>query len=199
MTSASLFDIAVATDDRKHELGRSFLVQVVALLKDVRGIAVDVVDTTSPGRVSIPASASIYDVLSALSTCLASASRQAEADTFDHVRAKCVEKKAFGGLALTEQSIEDESDRSNALFLVDAWLEALNSQDRTKGGPPVIKSRAETTRPMTLTEKIFAHHTLGGCPIEGLKAGDVVRASLDWVIASELSWSVSDAHSVGRY
>jgi hypothetical protein len=44
---------------------------------------------------------------------------------------------------------------------------------------------------MNLAQKIFAHHTIGGCPIEGLAIGDVVRVGVDWIIASELSWSVS--------
>jgi hypothetical protein len=46
---------------------------------------------------------------------------------------------------------------------------------------------------MTLDEKIFAHHTLGGCPIEGITPGDVVRVSIEWIIASELTWSVSQS------
>jgi len=181
MATASSIQIAVAISNDKHQLGRTFLTQVLELLKEVRGINVDVVNSTPPSRVSIPASSTISDVLSALSTALSSASKQLEAETFDHVLSKCLEKISFGGLGLSDQSIEEESDRTDTLFLVDAWLEALNSQDRAKGALPTTTLRAKGTRPMTLTEKIFAHHTLGGCPVEGLKAGDVIRASLDWV------------------
>jgi hypothetical protein len=54
----------------------------------------------------------------------------------------------------------------------------------------MIDIRSEKTKPMNLAQKIFAHHTIGGCPIEGLAIGDVVRVGVDWIIASELSWSV---------
>ena len=37
---------------------------------------------------------------------------------------------------------------------------------------------------MNLAQKIFAHHAIGGCPIEGLAIGDVVRVGVDWIIAS---------------
>jgi homoaconitase/3-isopropylmalate dehydratase large subunit len=77
------------------------------------------------------------------------------------------------------------------LFLIESWLEALNSEDRVKGGLLTLTTKSEKTKPMTLAEKIFAHHTLGGCSVEGIKPGDVVRVSIDWIIASELTWSVS--------
>jgi len=43
---------------------------------------------------------------------------------------------------------------------------------------------------MTLAQKIFAQHVIGEMPSYGLKAGDVVRVGVDWILASELSWSV---------
>jgi len=51
--------------------------------------------------------------------------------------------------------------------------------------------RFEKTKLMNLTQKILAHHTIGRCQIERLAIGDVVRVGVDWIIASELSWSVS--------
>lgn len=40
---------------------------------------------------------------------------------------------------------------------------------------------------MTLTEKIFAAHNVSR---KGdVKPGDVIRVDIDWVLASELSWS----------
>jgi hypothetical protein len=44
---------------------------------------------------------------------------------------------------------------------------------------------------MTLAENIFAYHIIGGCSVEGIKPGNVVRVSIDWIIASKLTWSVS--------
>lgn len=43
---------------------------------------------------------------------------------------------------------------------------------------------------MTLSEKIFMHHLLPGSMVIGLKAGNVVPVSVDWVLASEVSWKV---------
>lgn len=46
---------------------------------------------------------------------------------------------------------------------------------------------------MTLSEKIFAAHDIER---RGeLKPGDMIRVDVDWVMASELSWSVSDVCS----
>lgn len=191
MTTETVFQVAVKSDGG-HQFGKVFLLQVVALLKDVRSVAVSVIDSDAPTKISISASASIFDVLSTLSSALSSISKQLEAETLDHVLIKCLEQKSFGGLGMNQESIEDDFDRSEARFLVDAWLEALNSQDKAKAGPALLETKSEKTKPMTLTEKVFAHHTIGGCPVEGLKAGDVVRVSLDWIISSELSWSVSE-------
>ena len=42
---------------------------------------------------------------------------------------------------------------------------------------------------MTLSEKIFAAHDIER---KGeVKPGDMIRVDVDWIIASELSWSVS--------
>jgi hypothetical protein len=56
---------------------------------------------------------------------------------------------------------------------------------------PTIDVRSKKTKPMNLAQKILAQHTIGGCQIKGLAIGDVVRVGVDWIIASELSWSVS--------
>jgi len=75
------------------------------------------------------------------------------------------------------------------LFLVSAWLESLNSEDRAKNPPKMLSSRPEGRRGMTLSEKIFAAHDIER---RGeLKPGDMVRVDVDWIMASELSWGVS--------
>lgn len=45
--------------------------------------------------------------------------------------------------------------------------------------------------PMTLTQKILAHHALG-LDRPHVQAGDVLRVRVDWTIASELAWSGMD-------
>ncbi len=199
MTAGSSLQVAVSgtsdNGDGGRQLGKVFLIEVVAVLKRVRGIAIDVVDSSStPTQLSVPVSASIYQVLFILASVLSTetgGSRKREAETFEYVLAKCMDAKSFGGLGLSKESVIEESDRRSALSLIEVWLEALNSQDRVRENPSAIQTKSSQTRPMTLAEKIFAHHTIGGCPVEGIQVGDVVRVSIDWVIASELTWTVS--------
>jgi 3-isopropylmalate dehydratase small subunit len=46
-------------------------------------------------------------------------------------------------------------------------------------------------RPMTLTQKILAHHAIG-LNRGWVQAGDVLRIRVDWTIASELAWNGMD-------
>src|SRR5512133_743484 len=45
--------------------------------------------------------------------------------------------------------------------------------------------------PMTLTQKILAHHARG-LSRPTVQAGDVVQIRVDWTIASELAWNGMD-------
>ncbi len=48
-----------------------------------------------------------------------------------------------------------------------------------------------TRRPMTLTQKILAHHARG-LSRSWVQAGDILQISVDWTIASELAWNGMD-------
>lgn len=48
--------------------------------------------------------------------------------------------------------------------------------------------RGMQTRPMTLTQKILAHHARG-LTRPWVESGDVLRIRVDWTIASELAWN----------
>jgi len=54
-------------------------------------------------------------------------------------------------------------------------------------------------RPMTLTQKILAHHAIG-LNRPWVQAGDVLRIRVDWTIASELAWNGMDKtyNALGR-
>src|SRR5688500_15174742 len=47
------------------------------------------------------------------------------------------------------------------------------------------------SHPMTLTQKILAHHARG-LPRPWVQAGDIVQIRVDWTIASELAWNGMD-------
>jgi hypothetical protein len=95
----------------------------------------------------------------------------------------------FGGLGFKADKNLSPKEEAQVLFLVSAWLESLNSADRSKQPVKLLTTRPEGRRPMTLSEKIFAAHDIER---RGeLKPEDIVRVDVDWVIASELSWSLS--------
>ena len=96
----------------------------------------------------------------------------------------------FGGLGYTPETNIQAQEESEVLFLASAWLESLNSADRSKIPIEPLSSRPAGRRGMTLSEKIFAAHDIDR---KGqVKPGDIVRVDVDWIIASELSWSVSN-------
>lgn len=99
--------------------------------------------------------------------------------------AKCLEKKEFGGLDLDKSGEVAGTNREEVSFLIEAWLETCNSQEKARKLPMQLSVKSEKTRPMTLAERIFAHHVIGGAPMEGLKTGELARVAVDWVIASE--------------
>ena len=81
-----------------------------------------------------------------------------------------------------------QKDASEVLFLVSAWMEALNPVDRSKSSMASLPSRPSGRRGMTLSERIFAAHDCAG---RGeVKPGDLIVVDVDWVMASEISWHV---------
>lgn len=126
-------------------------------------------------------------MLSSVSTVLRSNKHDLEADALADVHEHCLADADFGGLGYTADQELDKTQQSEVLFLVSSYLEALNSQDRYSSPLIPLDSRPAGRRGMTLAEKIFAAHDVER---KGeVKPGDVIRADIDWVIASELSWS----------
>ncbi|PKX91257.1 aconitase family protein [Aspergillus novofumigatus IBT 16806] len=99
----------------------------------------------------------------------------------------CTHPHDLGGLGLDDASDLTVQQESEVLFLVSAWLEALNSADRSRSMLAPLPSRPPGRRGMTLSEKIFALHDVAH---RGRVApGDLIRVDVDWVIASEASWA----------
>ncbi|KAJ5124316.1 uncharacterized protein N7515_008141 [Penicillium bovifimosum] len=110
-----------------------------------------------------------------------------EADSLTEVLALCLLETDFGGLGLNLEMALTEKDETEILFLVGAWMESLNSADRSKLSWPQLSSRPEGRRGMTLSEKIFASHDIARRGF--VKPGDLIRVDVDWVMASEASWA----------
>jgi hypothetical protein len=170
----------------------SFLPQAFGILKKLRGVPLDVLQTEISPRSTSTASYNIAEALSALSSALTRISRPREAGAIDQILEKAVDKKAFGGLVLSRSKPATPSDYEEALFLTEAWLESLNSQEKAATQLSTIDVRSAETKPMNLAQKIFARHTIGGCTIEGLAIGDLIRVRMDWVIASERKPEMKD-------
>jgi hypothetical protein len=126
--------------------------------------------------------------LQSLSEILLSAGFPREAEALSDVYNISTLSTDFGGLGHKPDAQLDQKEETEVLFLVSAWLEALNSADRSKSPVKHLPVRPEGRRPMTLSEKIFAAHDIDR---KGeVKPGDVVRVDVDWIMASELSWMV---------
>ncbi len=126
--------------------------------------------------------------LEALATYLKTTEYTRESDALASVYSLCLLEKDFGGLEHQPDSILTAEEEGEILFLVSAWLDSLNSADRSNSPIPCLTSRPEGRRGMTMSEKIFAFHDIDR---RGeVKPGDVVRVDVDWIMASELSWTV---------
>lgn len=185
--------MATTTEIRQAPLSTSTQTQDATFESQLRDLLSRVrnVDSQSLDLASAKSLDSIPNILSGYSIALKDAQKVVESEALVQVCEKVVDRIAFGGLGLGATTIEaTPSQTEEALFLVEAWLEAINSRERSKDFLSYRSSPAEGTRPMTLAQKIFAQHVVGEKPAAGLAAGDVVRVGIDWILASELSWQV---------
>lgn len=149
-------------------------------LRRVRGINFQLDSQSSP-----------FDAISAASTELRVSAYPREAEALQRASSKCRQDEAYGGLGYSGKSDLTESEQQEILFQVEAYLEAVNSREKTRRLREPLKARHPQSKPMNLAQKIFAHHAINGCATEGLQLGDVARVSVDWIMASELSYRVS--------
>lgn len=120
-----------------------------------------------------------------------------ESSALADVLEMCRQPKDFGGLDIHQNTDVTNSQESEILFLVSAWLEALNSSDRANSAPELLYERPAGRRGMTLSERIFALHDTQQRGF--VMPGDLIRTHVDWVVASELSWMVNlELRSLGE-
>ncbi|KAH6604405.1 aconitase family [Trichoderma cornu-damae] len=127
-------------------------------------------------------------LLNTISCVLLEQGASRESQVFSHLSEICSTSPNYGGLGLSQDEQATEDDIHEISFLISAWLEALNSDDRKKSvGQSVQKLAPKDRPPMTVTEKIFAMHAIDSKGY--VRTGETIRVSLDWIIASEASWS----------
>lgn len=133
-------------------------------------------------------------LLKRITTDLAKAGYDREADVLQTAVNQCLDDKFHGGLGMSVDAALTKELREAVAFQVEVWLESLNSEDRSRKPPSPLPFRPTGRWPMTLSQKILAHHTISNMAPEGVTVGDLVRVSIDWVISSELAWAVSGHH-----
>lgn len=151
-------------------------------LRQRRGLAIELDIKAAP-----------LEILAQASSVLLQSQHNVEADALQRAWSKCSEAKEFGGLGYGKDASLTESQIDEVLFQVDAYLQAINSREGAKGWREPLMTKFPQTKPMTLAQKIFAHHAMDPCPIEGLQLGDVTRVGVDWIMASELSYRVGSS------
>ena len=129
-------------------------------------------------------------VLDNFNESLAARSQILEAEALRRAKYHVLESKTLGGLDLDVWRPLDQSARDAVLFWVEAWLRSLTSAEQARRLRLPNPRRMFQKRGMTLTEKILSHHSIGRISPKGVQGGNFVRISVDWVVASEISYFV---------
>lgn len=166
-----------------------FLEATLQILSDARNIEIRI--TNEDPNVHEIRSKTIIDSLQELASILATSGHGPESEMLEIVVGKSLERKELGGLGLDYLADLGEKDKKEVLFLVEAWSESLNSEEKARNDVRrPLQSQQANFRPMSLAEKIFVHHIASGCPDLGVQEGDVITVAVDWVVTSEAGWFV---------
>ncbi|KAL4865743.1 hypothetical protein BDV12DRAFT_174005 [Aspergillus spectabilis] len=192
----------------------NFVRTVVQNLADLRSIVVEELSageslqSTSPTLTLAPVGSTqpgnsvicnLNAFLTRLCTALDIIGRHEEASSLQHVLDLCRTTTDRGGMAvITDETSgwpSSPTQLQSVQSLIEAWLEALNATESAAQLPAPVPSKGPGTWPMTLAEKILVQHAFSLPSPEGVRVGELMRVSVDWVIASELSW-VGMKHSM---
>ena len=154
---------------------------VQACLQETRGVSVPVP----------MAQGGLLEIAAQFSQTLRTSGHTKEADALDQALWKCQQPIEYGGLGYDSNRALSNSEEAEVLFQIEAHLCAIKAREQGWRRPVPLLCRNAETKPMTLAQKIFAHHAIEGTPLEGLHLGDVARVAVDWIMASELSYLVN--------
>ena len=157
-------------------------------IQDVARIVDEIRHITIPSHLlEHTRSEDLLEALLEIKASLEEIDRHREAEVLGDVYQHAINAADFGGLALSPNEAVSGSAEAEVLFLLSAYLEGLNSADRQAVPIKPLQERPHGRRGMTLAEKILAAHDVER---RGeVKPGDVIRVDIDWIMASELSWS----------
>lgn len=166
----------------------SFRDKVLVALRDIRSIDITFLPTRDG-----EAAASTDLLLNQFSQALEVNGKFRDSQALLDAKQKIVQSTCYGGLGLGDGKLPTLRDLNDAVFQVEAHLESVNSGLKARNflsiNPGNISSRQPSR--MTFAQKIFTHHALSGVApgTNHLSTNTVIRAGVDWIIASELSWA----------
>ncbi|CAG8534300.1 6672_t:CDS:2 [Cetraspora pellucida] len=118
-----------------------------------------------------------------------------EAKSVEDAVRKVLDGEEFGGYSYRTKDLGGTYTTSQigdkVIEVLETYLEGLNAEDRTSSITPVrelLLTRPSGRRGMTLCEKIITHAAIGLPPPGHVKPGDMICVSVDWTLASELTW-----------
>ncbi|GBB85974.1 hypothetical protein RclHR1_12400002 [Rhizophagus clarus] len=114
-----------------------------------------------------------------------------EAKAIEDAVRKVLDADEFGGFGYRTKDLGGDRTTvevgDKVCEVLEGFLEGLNAEDRisTRG---LLLQRPPGRRGMTICEKTIAHAAIGLPPPGHVKPGDMVCVSVDWTLASELTW-----------
>ncbi|PVU93803.1 hypothetical protein BB561_003038 [Smittium simulii] len=137
----------------------------------------------------------IGTILSAAMLLRYSLNREIEANALEQAVRKVLDDDELNGYGIRTADLGGNSTTSQVgdavVKALTPLLNALNIAD----SQPIqyaLSTRPENRRGMTISEKIIYHHAIGLKPGQQVKPGDMVCVSVDWTLASELTWKGMD-------
>lgn len=164
--------------------------EIQTLLQRIRNLITEPIVQKFPNLASAEKGDKWLDIIQNWSSALRDSNHAREAEAFEYAINRCREDRSHGGLGLPVDETLSQETRQTVTFALEAWLQSLNSEDGSRKLLAPLKERPSIRRPMTLSQKILAHHSVNPVPAEGLAVGDLVTVSVDWVVSSELAWEV---------
>ncbi|CAI2167948.1 14972_t:CDS:2 [Funneliformis geosporum] len=118
-----------------------------------------------------------------------------EAKAVEDAVRKVLDDEDFGGLGYRTKDLSGDKTTievgDKVCEVLEGYLEGLNSVDRISKSIPtrgLLLQKPPGRRGMTICEKTIAHAAIGLSQPGHVKPGDMICVSVDWTLASELTW-----------
>ncbi|KAG0330121.1 hypothetical protein BGZ99_007983 [Dissophora globulifera] len=135
-------------------------------------------------------------ILSAAMLLRYSLGLEAEAVAIEDAVRKVLDDADHAGYAFRTRDLGgDKTTKEMADKILEALEKELYGLNAAEGGPitrPLALTRTNGRRGMTISEKIIAHNAIGLSAPGNVRPGDMVCVSVDWTLASELTWKGMD-------